>query len=122
MANLEALLCAELMRQLQAKQPCRPSIPPGGDLLWRWFLDLNRTRTYHAAGPNPIQPSEIEAYARSTRWPIEPRHIVTLRAMEEVWMDYALTRSQGAPEGAKPLPRVSSTPLTAGVLDAMFGR
>lgn len=121
MANLEKLLCAELKRQLESTGRGGVSIPAGGELLWRWFLDLNRTRTYHAAGPNPIQPSEIEAYARSTGWPIEPRHIVVLRAMEDVWMDHAHTRAARVPDGVKPLPPVSTTPLSAGMVDALFG-
>lgn len=120
MVNLEKLLCAELKRQLEAKGACTMHVPAGGDLLWGWFLDLNRTRTYHAAGPNPLQPSEIEAYARLMRWPMESRHVAILLAMDNIWIENAARRVAPTPDGVKKLPSVSATPLTAGLLDAMF--
>ena len=97
------------------------AVPAGGDLLWRWFLDLNRTRTYHAAGPNPISYSEIEAYARMNRWPMKPRHIAIIRAMDEVWLEHASKRTTLTPEGVELLKPGSPTPMTAGRFDAMFG-
>jgi hypothetical protein len=122
MANLQKLLCAELKRQLEAKGVAVMAIPAGGELLWRWFLDLSRTRRAGLAGPEPISYSEIEAYARSTRWPIEPRHVAVLRAMDDVWMEHARKRTTPAPEGVKAMRPVSSTPMTAGLFDAVFGR
>ncbi|MCJ8053897.1 hypothetical protein GB928_018735 [Shinella curvata] len=119
--NLEKLLCAELKRQLEAKGACVMQVPAGGELLWRWFLDLSRTRRAGLAGPEPISYGEIEAYARSTCWPVEPRHIAVLRAMDEVWMEYAREKTTPAPEGVKTLPPISTTPLTAGMLDVMLG-
>lgn len=119
--KIEKLLCAELKRQLEAKGMCVMHIPAGGELLWRWFLDLNRTRTYHMSGPNPISYSEIQSYAAASRWPVEPRHVAILRAMDEVWLEHAQKRATPLPEGVKASPPVSSTPLTVGMLDAMFG-
>lgn len=118
---LEKLLCAELKRQLETKGSDKLSIPAGGELLWRWFCDLHATRTYHFAGPNPISHAEIEAYARLQRWPLEPRHVALIRAMDEVFLRHAAQKRAVAPEGTKAMPPVSTTPLTAGMLDAIFG-
>jgi len=121
MSNLRELLCGELKRQLGAKAPTVPRIPAGGDLLFRWFLDLHQARTYHAAGPNPISHSEILAYAQLKSWPIEPRHVAILRALDRTYLECQSRPKSEAPEGVKTLPPVSSSPVTAGLLDAMFG-
>lgn len=121
MADIQKLLCAELKRQLDAKGMCVTHIPAGGDLLWQWFTDLHRTRTYHMAGPNPIPYSEILAYSQLTGSGIEPRHVAILRAMDAVWLEHAYSKREKSPDGAKTLPPVSSRPISAGVFDAMFG-
>ncbi|NSX90365.1 phage tail assembly chaperone [Agrobacterium tumefaciens] len=120
--NLEKLLCAELKRQLDAKGVSpKLGIPAGGELLWRWFVDLNRARSYHMAGPNPISFAEIESYSRLMRWPIEPRHIAVLKAMDFTWLQYANKRSVEPPAGVRASHTISSTRLTAGMFDAIFG-
>ncbi|MGN7829623.1 phage tail assembly chaperone [Agrobacterium radiobacter] len=121
MSNLRDLLCAELKRQLEARSPVAPRIPAGGDLLWRWFMDLHRSRTLHAAGPNPIAYAEIVAYAALMRWPIEPRHVSVLRAMDQTYLEASMKPQAAAPEGVKTLPPISSAPVTAVLVDAMFG-
>ncbi|MFS8123765.1 hypothetical protein QD336_15210 [Rhizobium sp. BR 250] len=120
-SNLRDLLCAELKRQLEARSPVAPRIPAGGDLLWRWFMDLHRSRTLHAAGPNPIAYAEIVAYAALMRWPIEPRHVMILRAMDQTYLEASMKPQAAAPKGVKTLPPISSAPVTAGLVDAMFG-
>lgn len=119
--RLQDLLCSELKRQLEAKGSTRPRIPAGGELLWRWFMDLNRSRTLHAAGPNPIAYTEIVAYAALMRWPIEPRHVMILRALDQTYLEASMKPQTAAPEGVKTLPPVSSAPVSAGLIDAMFG-
>ncbi len=119
--RLRDLLCSELKRQLEAKGATRPRIPVGGDLLWRWFMDLHRSRALHAAGPNPIAYAEIVAYAALMRWPIEPRHVSILRAMDQTYLEASMMSQAAAPEGVKTLPPISSSPVTAGLVDAMFG-
>lgn len=121
MSRLQDLLCAELRRQLEAKGPLAPRIPDGGALLWRWFLDLHKSRTLHSAGPNPIGYTEIVSYAAIMRWPIEPRHVMILRAMDQTYLEASLKAETSAPEGVKTLPPISSAPVTAGLVDAMFG-
>jgi len=105
-------LCEALRRHLAG--PGRPSVPAGGELLWRWFTDLSAARTWGMAGPDPIAFGAIEAYARLTRWPIEERHVRVLRQMDATFLEHFRA-------GATPR-TVSARPLTAGVFDAVFGR
>ncbi len=117
MTRLSRLLCAAVRANLAG----RKILPPEGSLpLWNAFQQLSRTRTCHAAGPNPIQPSEIDAYCRLMRLPLEPRHVSILLAMDAAWLDHAYTRTK-APEGVKTLPPVSKAPLSAALLDAVMG-
>jgi len=64
-------------------------------LVWRCFIDLCGTRTYHAAGPHPISYAEIEAYARLHRLPLETRHIRLIRVLDRVWLEYANSKAAG---------------------------
>ena len=73
------------------------------------------------SGPNPISHQDIVLYGNIMRWPIEPRHVAILRAMDEVWLEHVQKRTAPLPAGVKASAPVSSTPLTAGMLDAMFG-
>lgn len=116
--NLQARLCDALAESLAGRKPV---LPAGGELLWTWFLDLNRMRTYHAAGPNPLQYSEIRAYAALSGWPIAQRHVAILVAMDEAWMANLRTVSTQAPGGVKTMPPISKRPISAGLVDAMFG-
>lgn len=119
--KLQDLLCAELKRQLAATGPLAVNLPAGGELLWRWFLDLHKARTFHAAGPNPITHADILAYASLTRWPIEPRHIAIIRAMDETYLEAVMQKRESGRDEARKLPLVSPVPISAGLLDAMFG-
>lgn len=121
MARLQDLLCAELKRQLGNQGRGASMIPAGGELLWRWFLDLNRTRTYHMGGANPISHAEIEAYARSMRQPLRPDHIAVLCAMDEVWLDHARRQNGKAAQGEQSRFAVSPQKLTGELFAAMFG-
>ena len=114
--NLEKLLCVELRRNLE--KGGRPRLPAGGDLLWRWFLDLNASRGWGETGPAAITHAEIAAYAGLMRWPIEPRHVEILRAMDSTFMDYCRqerARALGNDRTVQPID------MTAGRFDAMFG-
>ncbi|MFS8124204.1 hypothetical protein QD336_17430 [Rhizobium sp. BR 250] len=89
--------------------------------MWKWFIDLNRTRTFHMAGPNPISFAEIDAYARVSGWPISERHVAIITAMDGAFLSHHAQQSSKKPDGVKMLPPVSKVPLSAGLLDAMFG-
>lgn len=111
MGRIQRLLC-------DAVQGNGSPPEPGRDL-WNAFQCLSTTRTYHAAGPNPIQPTEILAWCKITGLPLAPHHVDILLAMDQAWLERAYRKV--APEGAKTLPPISKTPLTAGLLDAVLG-
>ncbi|MBV2144402.1 hypothetical protein KUG47_12950 [Falsochrobactrum sp. TDYN1] len=92
-------------------------LPPGGILLWDWFMDLNSARTWHANGPNPISFSEISEYARLYRWSIQPHHIAVLRAMDAAYVEHFYAkRETGGQAAQKP-----AGELSADLFDAVFG-
>lgn len=119
--NIEKLLCAELRRQLEVKGTCVVQVPAGGELLWKWFMALHKTRQAGMAGPQAITYAEIMAYSHVNRLPIEPRHVAILIAMDQAYLETVYKKQPQAPEGVKVLPPVSKAPLTAGLIDAMFG-
>lgn len=97
----------------------RPNIPEAGRLLWGFFVDLSGTRTYHPAGPNPISYSEIEAYARLVRLPLQAHHIDIIRALDRAWLDHAAKRDTTGLTAVPPTARRGKT--TAAMFDAMYG-
>ncbi len=72
-----------------------PEVPEAGRLLWRMFLELHATRTSNGYAPDPLSFGEITSWARAMGWPLEPRHVATLRAMDAAWMG-ARASSSGA--------------------------
>lgn len=119
--KLEKLLCAELKRQLEANGVRDTRIPSGGELLWKWFMALHKTRQAGMAGPQPITYAEIMAYSHIYSLPIEPRHVAILIAMDQAYLETVYKKQPTTPEGVKVLPPVSKAPLTAGLFDAQFG-
>lgn len=115
MNRLQDQLCAAVTAAMN-RQPVK--IPEAGILFWDVFLDLSRTRTWHAAGPHAISYGEIDAYCRLMRMPLEPRHVGILRAMDAAWMEGS--RSRDKREDGKTLPPVSSHPINTAVFDVMF--
>lgn len=121
MADMQKLLCAELRRQLENKGVAIVAIPAGGELLWRWFMALHKTRQAGMNGPQPISFTEMQSYSRLTNQEIEPRHVSILIAMDQAYLETVYKKQPQAPEGVKVLPPVSSAPINAGAFDAMFG-
>ncbi|AYF02626.1 hypothetical protein PY32053_03041 [Paracoccus yeei] len=117
MERLERQLCAAVKASLGGEK-VRP--PEAGRILWNAFQGISATRTYHAGAPNPIQPSEIAAWCQLMRLPLAPHHVDVLLAMDQVWLDVAYAAAR-RPEGVQALAPVSQTPLSAALLDAMFG-
>lgn len=111
-------LVAALSAHLQSGQP--PIVPESGRDLWRIFIDLSRTRTYHMAGPNPIAHREIEAYARLHRWPLQPRHVEVIVALDAAWLEHAYSKRDKTSAGVKTLPRHSGQAVNPAVFDAVF--
>ncbi|EYD70508.1 hypothetical protein Lokhon_03141 [Limimaricola hongkongensis DSM 17492] len=77
---------------------------------------MSRTRSTGANGPNAITFTEIEAWSRLTRTPLEPHHVETITAMDEVWMAKVYAR-QNLPEGTKALPQRSKEAMTPTLFD-----
>ncbi|MBN9335386.1 hypothetical protein [Devosia sp.] len=93
-------------------------IPEGGQLAWGWFNALCRTRTNSGYSPNPLSYAEIEAFARLYRWPMEPRHIDMILALDRAWLDDAAKRFKAAQNGSG---GADAPPITKGALSAIFG-
>lgn len=110
-----------LTRALEAHLSGEPlRLPEGSAVLWNVFTGLSQSRTLGPAGPNPIQPSEIEAWARLMRMPLEPHHVAILAEMDRIWMRHAYSK-QPAPEGVKTLPHRSAHAITPGLFDLAVG-
>jgi len=97
MTNLERILCAALKRHLDGKSG-RP--PAGAEIIWNAFARLSSRRGMGFSGPNPITFTEIEAFARLERLPLEPHHVRVIEAMDRTWLDHAA--------GPKPKPGISA--------------
>ena len=113
MADLQKQLCEALARFLAGNQ--KPAIPEAGRLLWSIFVDLAKSRSYGANGPNPISFAEIEAFARLNRWPLQPHHVEIIRALDETWLKH------GQPTERRPGRLGPAQPMNVAAFDAVFG-
>lgn len=118
MMDRKKLLSDALRNHLQSGKP--PRLPAGGELLWRWFLDLSSARSYHASGPNPIQFSEIRAYGELRRVELSQDHLETLLALDATWCgEYYARRAIETGDAARvPMPVGD---MTGDLFDAMWG-
>lgn len=117
MNRLSRQLCDAVSTNLSG-QKARP--PEAGRDLWNAFQRLSATRTYHAGGPNPVQPSEVLAWCQLTRQPLDPGHVEIIFAMDRAWLERAYSGAK-VRDGVKTLPPISAHPLSAGLLDAIMG-
>ncbi|ABN75407.1 phage tail assembly chaperone [Cereibacter sphaeroides] len=115
MKRLERQLCAALAEVAAGRNP---PVPEAGRVLWQAFWQLSRRRTYHAAGPNPLSWTEIEAWTRLMRTPFEPHHVRILAALDDAFLDH-LDASRGGSSPA--MHERSGHPLTPELMDALFG-
>lgn len=111
--TIERLLTAALRRHL-AGEPLR--IPEPGRLVWGWFADLSGARSY-GFGPNPISYSDILAYAKLHRWPLEPWHVEVIRSLDRMWLEHV----RAAPPRSPAAPRSSGQAVTPDAFDVIFG-
>jgi len=114
--TLEKLLVAALRRHLAGGKPV---VPEAGVVLWNLFHEIGASRTYHAAGPHPISFAEIEAYARLHHWPLQPRHVAIIRALDDAWLEQAYA-AMGAPNAGTPR-RFPDQAINPAAFDAVFG-
>nr|WP_196107483.1 MULTISPECIES: hypothetical protein [unclassified Ochrobactrum] len=114
--RLQKAMVAALKQALATSQSV--IVPPGGSLLWNWFMDLNATRTWHMNGPNPISYADIEAYGRINRWSLAAHHVAILRAMDAAYVEDFYSKRVTDKEAVAPKP---SGEISADLFDAVFG-
>lgn len=113
MDRLREQLCAAVRRAVAGEQITPPE---AGFVLWQALVALSRARSYGSAGPEAIRFSEIEAWVRLMRVPLEPRHVDILTAMDAAWLDAC-----GAKVATPAAPTRPSGPLSPAMFDAVFG-
>ncbi|MEQ8446913.1 MAG: hypothetical protein RIB57_13595 [Pelagibacterium sp.] len=115
-AVYEARVLAAFRGALNKSNEPRP--PAGSEFILNLFQALSATRSHTQGGPNPISYSEIEAYARLHRLPIEPRHVKMIVEMDRTWLEHAYA-SIGTGDAQTPNRRRPT--LDAASFDAVFG-
>lgn len=106
-ARLGRQLVAALVQHLEGRPP-RP--PFAGVRLWIIFGAISAARRWGPNGPDPIQPTEMEAWARLHGVDLPPHHAAILAAMDAAWLRYVRTPEKDRVAG----------PLTGAAFDAMF--
>lgn len=104
----ERLLVEAVKRAVQSGG--RIHVPEAHRIMWSAFTDLSNARTMGPVGPNPIQFVEIDSWAKLNRWPLEPRHVALIRAMDDAWIEAIYTKGEKA----------AHAPATPATLDAVF--
>lgn len=117
--RLQQAMVAALKQALTSSKSV--PVPPGGSLIWGWFMDLNATRTWHQNGPNPITYADIEAFARLHRWSMSAHHVAVLRLMDAAYTEDFYSRRERERSGVKTTPTISQQELTPELFDAVFG-
>lgn len=115
--RLQTQLISALRRNLVGGKPV---VPEAGVMIWNLFMEISRSRTYHAAGPHPISHGEIEAYGRLHRWPLRPHHVEMIRALDDAWLTHAYRKIDGKRSGVEHF-AAPSQPVNPDAFDAVFG-
>jgi hypothetical protein len=111
--QLTELLCS-LVEAASAGRSQR--VPEAAQFLWSTFKELHaRRRT--GLGPEPISPSDLQAWVTLSRTPLAPHHVDILLAMDAAWVAAPLQGDSAPPS----VNRSSGQPLTAAAFDAVFG-
>lgn len=119
MRRLEEQLCTVIRKRVLG-QRCR--VPDAGADLMQVFRRLSHARSFGAHGPNPISFTDIDAWCRLMRVPLQPAHVAIICAMDRAFMEaWCSKRDAGQADGAKTLPPISQQPLNAALLDAVMG-
>lgn len=117
--NRQAFIKAMQRAVCNAADGKRFDLPAGGHLYFNWFSDLCRSRSAGFSGADPITYSEIDAYARRNRIPLEDRHVDVLMAMDGAWRKHCAELSGRDQE--KFAPRNNGHTLQPAAFDAVFG-
>lgn len=108
-ARLRRQMVAALESHLMQGEPPRP--PLAGVMLWQSFIALSELRTFGEAGPDPIRPGDIEAWARLHGRHLPPHHVTIITALDLTWLKWARTPEKDRVVGV----------MTAERFDALFG-
>lgn len=63
-------------------------IPECLEYLWKWFEELNTSRSSNGFGPNPISFGEIKAWRDLNKLYIRPWEVSALKAMDDVLLNF----------------------------------
>lgn len=86
-------------------------LPLAGVPIFAAFADLSRARRWSEVGPDPLQWSEIAAWAARPGRHLPPHHLDMIRALDAAWLE-----GQRKPQG-----EAVAGPLTAAAFDAAIG-
>lgn len=111
MTRLRDQLCRAMRAHLKGQ---KIAVPEGSDVLWEAFQRLSQARSVGPHGPMAITFTEIEAYSRLMRMPLEPWHVDVILGLDRVWLEQ-MFRAAGAG------PREPSAELSPAVFDAVIG-
>ena len=86
----------QVEKQTRKSQPeldkCQ-EIPDCVQYLWRWFWEINDSRTSNGFGFNPISYLEIEAWDRLTMKWVSPWETETIKKMDTVFREFQADNS-----------------------------
>lgn len=99
----------------------RIALPEAGKLIWQWFVDLHRARSWHMNGPNPISYQEIAAYGRIMCWNMLPYEVEAIRRLDQVFVNHFHDQQRIDNSGVKKLPPAPKGEMTPALFDAVFG-
>lgn len=64
-----------------------PTLQPELRPLWWTFLALHKARSGNGMGLNPIAYTEIEAWSRLNRTPLDPWEVDVIRALDDAYLE-----------------------------------
>lgn len=108
MNRLKRQMVAAMLAHLDGNPP-RP--PFAGLHLWQVFAALSEVRRWGPNGPDPIPPTEVEAWARGRGITLPAHHLRIIDALDAAWLDHARKAPGERVDGV----------MTGEVFDAMFG-
>ena len=59
-----------------------PELPTKVAYLYRWFIELNKARSYGMNGPNPIGYKEIQSWAEMTKRKLSSFEVMALKEID----------------------------------------
>lgn len=108
MTRLRRNLVAALRDHLEGAPPAPPL---AGVPIWQAFCALSEGRRWSEAGPDPIRPADVAAWAELHGRHVPRHHAAILFALDAAWLEWA----------RMPKERRVTGRLTAARFDAMFG-